>query len=97
MIKISFIYFKSCPHSKKLLDSITEIAANRPDIQLSIHEHSDKDFPNPLKWWGSPSIVIDGFDLFGAVKADHPACRLYKNGIPNTQSIENQINKVAGI
>ena len=91
-MKIEFLGMKDgCPNTPKmwlsLQDAMRELRWNIPVDSLDLNELSEK--KDIRAGYGSPTILINGEDLFGAERPTtyEPACRYYRDGIPATKEL----------
>lgn len=95
--KIEFLGMRdSCKHSSEmwlsLHEAMKELRWNIPIDSLDLNDLSEK--KDIRAGYGSPSILINGEDLFGAKTPTtfEPACRLYEGGIPKTTEIVEKLS-----
>lgn len=78
-MNIDLLYFEGCPHWELADERLASIAAERPD--LSVQHHLVDSVEEAERWGfhGSPSILLDGVDLFAdADTAVGLSCRVYE-------------------
>lgn len=95
---IALLYFDGCPHWKIAAERLTVIAAERPDISVGHHLVESVDEAERWGFHGSPSILVDGVDVFaepGSVVG--LSCRRYltPNGYEGAPTLE-QLRAVVG-
>ena len=88
---ITFIGMKDCPNTPpmraSLQQALYELGRNLPVAYLDLvqlaKEHDTR------AGYGSPTILIDGVDLFGEDPSEslNPACRYYRDGVPDKFAI----------
>jgi glutaredoxin len=99
MKKIEFLYFSGCPNSEptfnNLLEAIKELGINI-DIQKINVETLEK--AKEVNFLGSPSIYVDGIDIYTLKKPQEVnyACRTFnidnkKSGILSKNFIINRL------
>lgn len=72
------MYFDGCPSWKVADERLRVIAAERPGITLTRHPVDSIDEAQRVGFHGSPSILIDGVDVFAEPDAGVGlACRVY--------------------
>ena len=82
---------QNCPNVIPVWDALqsalSELHYNQPIEQLDINTLSENQ--DKRSGYGSPTILIDGKDLFGSPfpDTDNPSCRYYPNGLPNAADI----------
>lgn len=100
---IEFQYFNGCPNSTDTLNNLRIILADFkiPDDQLHITLVENENMARDVHFQGSPSIIIDGTDIYTGQKPTNYSysCRLYliKNintGILSTEYIRQRFNEI---
>jgi hypothetical protein len=89
---IEFLSFEGCPHApilrQRLDEALQELGVEVTPIAIDIeHLFQAKD---PRSGFGSPTILVDGVDLFGAqtpLAVGDPACRIYRPALPSTADV----------
>ncbi|MBC7362220.1 MAG: alkylmercury lyase [Candidatus Aminicenantes bacterium] len=100
---IEFQFFKGCPHSEATLKNLVELVEEgfikKDEIVLT-------EVPNPetakeLNFQGSPTILVDGYDIYTEQKPEkfNFSCRVYNlngtlTGILPKEFIKAQIEKL---
>ncbi len=81
-MKIQLLSFPGCPNADAAREGLrrTLIASGLP-LRFQEVDVTALDTPEPLRAWGSPTILVDGRDLTGAPPTG-PGCRLY-DGAPD--------------
>lgn len=75
---ITLLYFDGCPNWEIADERLRTIAAERGDLRLTRHLVETPAEAERTQFHGSPSIVVDGVDLFSEPGADVGlSCRLY--------------------
>ena len=75
---ITLLYFDDCPNWKVADERLTLIAAERDDITLTRHLVDTPEEAERTGFHGSPSITVDGVDLFAGPAAEVGlSCRRY--------------------
>lgn len=78
---VDFLYFDSCPNAgetwKNLENLIREGLVQKDDIQRI--EVPDMETAERLRFQGSPTILVDGIDIYSGLEPDgvHYTCRVY--------------------
>ncbi len=78
---IALLYFDGCPSWKVADERLRAIAADRPDITVRHHRVDTVEEADRVGFRGSPSILVDGVDVFADADADAGvglSCRLYQ-------------------
>lgn len=70
------------------------MAAERIDQVVEEIDVESPDAPDFARGWGSPTILIDGADVIGAVRSTGSACRLYAEGAPSVELIRARLATV---
>ena len=75
---ITLLYFEDCPNWKVADERLTAIAAERDDITVTRHLVETPAEAERTRFHGSPSILVDGVDVFAAPGAEVGlSCRRY--------------------
>ncbi len=75
---ITLLYFEDCPNWKVADERLSAIAAERADIRLTRHLVETPAEAERTRFHGSPSILVDGVDVFAAPGAEVGlSCRRY--------------------
>ena len=75
---ITLLYFDDCPNWKVADERLRVIAAERGDLHVARHIVETPAEAERTRFHGSPSIVVDGVDLFSDPGDDVGlSCRLY--------------------
>ena len=98
---VSFLYFDGCPLAPKARANLAcAIDQLHPDIRVGLVEVDlmDPHTPDSLRYWGSPTILIDDQDITGAEQGSACSCRIYasEGGVPSADEITQAICDVAG-
>lgn len=95
---IEFLGMQDCPNMSKMWESLQvalkELHYNQPIDRLDIKSLSEKQ--DKRAGFGSPTILVDGKDLFGLPFPEtyNPSCRYYPNGLPGTKEIIAKLKSV---
>lgn len=93
---IDFIFDADCPNVSKSRENLIEVIT-RVGIAVELREwdRAAADTPVALRSFGSPTILVDGYDLLGiTTEAAASCCRLYSTtagasaGVPTVSLIE---------
>ncbi|WP_304225288.1 hypothetical protein [Gracilinema caldarium] len=78
---IEFQYFKDCPNANETLKNLRDFMFNYniPNDQLVITLIENENMARDLHFQGSPSILVNGIDLYTGLSPDNYrfSCRLY--------------------
>ena len=66
---IALLYFDGCPSWKVADERLRAIAADRPDITVRHHRVDTVEEADRVGFHGSPSILVDGVDVFAGAGA----------------------------
>lgn len=100
---IEFQYFEGCPNSTKTLENLKELVKEKTieEKEIKIVEIKDLRSAERFKFQGSPSILINGIDIYTEKVPDSFSftCRIYniegkKTGILSKEYIEQKIKKI---
>ena len=76
---IALLHSDGCPGWKVANERLRAIAADRPDITVRHHQIDTVEEADRVGFRGSPSILVDGVDVFaGAGAGVGLSCRLYQ-------------------
>lgn len=78
-MEITLLYFDDCPHWRLADERLAAVTAGRTDVRLTRRRVCTPEEAKRLAFHGSPSIQVNGVDLFPDPTA--PAaltCRLYR-------------------
>ena len=81
MPRVELLCFPDCPHV-----AAARLQLERAFARVGLEPHwqeldmSAPDSPLPIRGLGSPTILIDGVDVSGALTAAGDSCRLYEGG-----------------
>lgn len=97
--QIQFLTFDGCPLANaaksELEAALVECGVDDYD-EIDILDSSTGD---ELRGWGSPTILVNGADIFGLPKNDHVHCRVYPGakGVPDRAEIVGAIRRAQGL
>ena len=97
-MRIEVLFFEGCPNSTPTVDLVKQVASELGvDAVISTVEVNDPDQANRHRFFGSPSVQINGIDADPAVRSrtDYAyGCRMYGSaGIPPREMIEAAIRE----
>ncbi len=99
-MKIEVLYFEGCPNYLPAVDRLKAVLqkAGLP-TEVSEIEVTDESAARALRFFGSPTIRINGFDIDAdsrCVKDTGFACRRYPGGLPSEEMIRTALRE-AGV
>lgn len=95
---IELLYFDGCPNWKLADERLAEISAGRPDVHVSHHLVETVEEAARRGFHGSPSILVDGVDVFADADAGVGlSCRLYQTpegpaGAPSLEQLRAAVS-----
>ena len=96
---ISLLYSDDCPNWKIADVRLAAIAAERPDLTVSRHLVDTFEEAERVGFHGSPSILVDGVDVFAGPDAGVGlSCRVYRtpDGSAGAPTLEQLRAALAG-
>ncbi|HSP76647.1 MAG TPA: thioredoxin family protein [Cryobacterium sp.] len=96
-MEITLQYFDGCPNWTIAAERLGMIAAERPGVNVNRHLIETPEDAETIGFRGSPSILVDGRDLFPDLSAAVGlACRIYATpagfaGAPTLQQLREAI------
>ncbi len=91
-IAVEFLAFKGCPHApvmrQRLEEALRVLGKTVTPIEVDLELLSQAG--DPRSGFGSPTILVDGRDLFGMESPtvpSKPSCRYYRPALPSTADI----------
>jgi hypothetical protein len=96
---IALLYFDGCPNWKIADQHLAAIAAERPNLTVSRHLVDTLEEAERVGFHGSPSILVDGVDVFAEPDAGVGlSCRVYRtpDGPAGAPTIEQLRAALAG-
>lgn len=88
---ITLQYFNDCPHWKTTHERLQSLAAERDDVSVTLQRIETPEEAERLQFHGSPSILVDGVDVFAGVSAPVGlTCRRdhTEDGVPGAPTLE---------
>ena len=79
VMDVTLLYFDDCPHWKEAAAHLASVALDRPDVTVTRHLVDTPEEAERVGFRGSPSILVDGVDIFA--DADAPvglSCWVYQ-------------------
>ena len=96
-MKIEVLYFKDCPNYLPAMDRLrTILDQERLRAEVSEIEVKDASAAKALKFFGSPTIRINGLDIdpdSRTVTETALACRRYAGGLPSEEMIRTALRE----
>ena len=96
---VALLYFDDCPNWKVADQRLAAIAAERPDVVVTRHRVETVEQAELLGFHGSPSILVDGVDVFADPGAGVGlSCRVYRTpqGLAGAPTME-QLRAALGV
>ena len=95
MVHLEIQYFMGCPHAEEALLLMSRYNERHPGMHITIVKIKDDAHARQVGFRGSPTILINGADMFDAPVPDDPrrACRVYTNGLPTLDEFEVIVEK----
>lgn len=99
---VSLLYFDDCPSWRIADQRLAAIAAERPDVVMTRHCVETPEEAERLGFHGSPSILVDGVDVFAGPDAGVGlSCRVYRTpdgpaGAPTTEQLRAALGMTEG-
>lgn len=97
-MEITLQYFDGCPNWKIADERLTALVVERPDIVLTRQVVDTEEEAERVGFHGSPSILINGTDVFAALGAPVGlACRRYMTpdgaaGAPTLEQLRSAVD-----
>ncbi len=88
---IASLYFDECPNWKVAEERLVAIAAERTDLTVTRHLVDTVVEAERVGFHGSPSILVDGVDVFAEADAGaRLSCRVYRtpDGLAGAPTVE---------
>lgn len=88
---IALLYFDDCPNWKVAEERLAAIAAERTDLTVTRHVVDTVEEAERVGFHGSPSILVDGVDVFAEADAGVGlSCRVYRtpDGLAGAPTME---------
>jgi hypothetical protein len=99
-MKIEVLYFEGCPNYLPAVDRLRTVLA-REGLRAELIEIEVKDdsAAKALKFFGSPTIRVNGIDIEASsrrVSESGFACRCYPGGLPSEKMIRAAVREARG-
>lgn len=99
-MKIEVLYFRDCPHFAPAVDRLRMLLREEGlRAEISEIEVKDAKAAKALKFFGSPTIRINGLDIdpeFQGGAETGFACRRYAGGVPSEEMIRAALRAADG-
>lgn len=98
---IALLYFDDCPNWKVADERLAAIAAERADLTVTSHLIDTLEEAERVGFHGSPSILVDGVDVFAEPDAGVGlSCRVYRTpdgltGVPSVAQLRAALTGVS--
>ena len=100
MVNAELIYDRDCPNVEAARERLKSALVKAGfETQWQEWERSDAESPYYVKKYGSPTILVDGKDVGGALPGDGKSCRVYSDsdgnfsGVPSLKAITSALSK----
>lgn len=98
-MELTLLYFEDCPNWKMADETLTVVARDLPDVTIKRQLVDTADEAARLGFRGSPSILLDGVDIFA--DSDAPvglSCRRYQTpagpaGSPTVEQVRAALTR----
>ena len=86
---VQFLAFSGCPLADPARENLKQALADCGMSNFEEVDILDPASPEALRGWGSPTILVNGFDVTGQPKGNSVSCRVYPfpGDVPDVQSI----------
>lgn len=100
-MKIEVLYFEGCPNYLPALDRLKAVLRQTGlSTEVSEVQVRDESTAKTLKFFGSPTIRVNGFDIDAGsrnVEDSGFACRRYPEGLPSEEMIRTALREAGAI
>ncbi|MGV8850610.1 MAG: thioredoxin family protein [Propionibacteriaceae bacterium] len=99
-MELTLLYFDDCPNWQLADRRLAAIAAGRADVMVTRHRVDSLEEAERVGFFGSPSILVDGVDLFPESGAGVGlSCRVYRTpeGVSGAPTIEQLRGALADV
>ena len=95
MLKIKIQYFDGCSHAAEAIGLVKRYRQGHPETIVAFIEVTDDAYAAKIGFRGSPTIQINGQDLFDQPVPENPymSCRFYPQGLPSYEVFVKKINE----
>ena len=85
-MKVQLVTFDGCPNADAARETLRRaLVVSGLDASIEEINSSSPQTPQPLRLWGSPTVLVDGVDAGGEEKPTGPTCRLYRDASGRAQ------------
>lgn len=101
-MRVQLLYFPGCPHVDEARERLQHaLATSGTKATVEEIDTTAAMTPEPLRTWGSPTILVDGVDVAGEKAAGGACCRLYagdsgSRGAPSEEAIRAALRRARG-
>jgi len=93
MQKIELIYFEGCPNVQTARNSLSQaLKMAEKKTEWTEWDVNDSECPEYARPYGSPTILIDGKDVYGEAPTFGASCRIYTHGDSETSNSPKAID-----
>ena len=95
---IKFVYFKGCPLADParaaLNKALDQLSLDCPIVEI---DTTGGNFPGSMEKYPSPTILVNGTELFGSTEGEAACCRVYPAGSLEPASIASAIKAALAV
>ena len=96
--EIQFIYFQDCPLAgparRALRDALDTLGLECPVVEV---DTSAENSTGGMDSYPSPTVLVNGKDLFGAARGEAACCRVYPPGALEAAGMTRALKAALGI
>jgi hypothetical protein len=96
--KIQFVYFKGCPLADParaaLHEALDQLGLDCPVVEI---DTTGGNVSGAMEKYPSPTILVDGMELFGPTEGEAACCRVYPAGSLEPASIARAIKSALAV
>ena len=79
-VRVQLLTFPGCPNAEAAREVLrSALASSRIRATVEEADTTSPNTPEPLRGWGSPTILINGMDIEGLAVPSNTGCRLYRD------------------
>lgn len=96
-LNVELLGFPGCPNTPELRDNVrAALASVGGAIVFEEVNQEALDEADPRRGWPAPTVLVNGSDLFGMVRAQRHSmgCRIYADGVPSTATIAQRLRAI---
>ncbi|MHB8416814.1 MAG: MerC domain-containing protein [Myxococcales bacterium] len=96
-MNVQLLSFSGCPNAAPAREALRRAltALGRP-ARFAEVDLLTPETPEVLRSWPSPTILVDGAELFGAPAASGSGCQLYAGGAPSEAALREALERALG-